>query len=87
MSTQLQEAFIEKVPVTPYPEFIKQELSKGLIDASKPNRRHLVDFLESYDAGCPAPPRAYYAKIKAKDDLTKILTKTQQLQFESILGE
>lgn len=86
MKLQIYEAVFKNQDVTPYPEFIKQELSNGhlkLTDA----REHTRAYLNSYNRGHPQPPLQYFQKVSKKDNVSDILSAANLAVFNKILQQ
>ena len=57
LEQQIKEAALKDQDVTPYPEFIKQQIREGELQLNEASE------LDSYNCGQPQPPVQYYRKV------------------------
>lgn len=69
--------------VTPYPEYLKEQIRKGKLVLSE-KRQHTRLYLESYNKGVPWPPVQYFRKVAAKDNVASLLSKDDLEKFNLI---
>ncbi len=62
MKLQIDEAVYQKRDVTPYPEFIKEQIRTGKLELTEA-REHTRAYLKSYNEGRPHPPLQYHWKV------------------------
>ena len=84
MKLQIVEAVYQNCDVTPYPEFIKTQISRGKLELTEA-REHTRAYLKSYNEGNPQPPLQYYKKVAAKDKVEEILSPTDLQTFKKIV--
>lgn len=85
MLLQVEETIYQNKEVTPYPEFIKQQIRKGRLELNQA-REHTRDYLCSYNKGNPHPPTHYYQKVAAKDKLESMFSPQQLQEFQTLLN-
>lgn len=67
--------------VTPYPEYLKEQIMKGRLILTE-KHQHTRLYLESYNKGIPCPPIQYYRKVAVKDDVASFLSQDDLEQFK-----
>ncbi len=84
MKLQIDEAVYQKHDVTPYPEFIKEQIRTGKLELTEA-REHTRAYLKSYNEGRPHPPLQYFKKVAAKDKVEEILSPADYETFNKIV--
>ena len=84
MKLQIEEAVLKDQDVTPYPEFIKQQIREGKLQLNDA-REHTRVYLDSYNRGRAQPPVQYYRKVSKKDKVADIFSAEDLTKFKEIL--
>ena len=84
MTLQIEEAVFNNRDVTPYPEFLKEEVVKGDLELTAA-REHTRKYLEYYNHGQARPPVQYYQKVSKKDKVTELFSAEELAQFNKII--
>ena len=84
MWLQIGEAVYQNKEVTPYPEFIKQQVKDGRLELGA-GREHTKAYLKSYNEGNPCPPLQYYQKVAKKDNVDKMFKPDDLQKFKKIV--
>ncbi len=86
MTLQVQETVLKNQEVTPYAEFIKEEIRTNNLDLNHA-REHTKVYLESYNSGHARPPLQYYQKVAKKDKVVELFSAEDLAKFESIVAQ
>lgn len=86
MKLQIEEAIYKNKDVTPYPEYLKEEIRAGrlVLNAS---REHTRAYLQAYNDGNPHPPIHYFRKVAKKDKVEEIFQAQDLEKFQKIVAE
>ena len=86
MKLQIEEAVYKNKDVTPYPEYLKEEIRAGrlVLNAS---REHTRAYLQAYNDGNPHPPIHYFRKVAKKDKVEEIFQAQDLEKFQKIVVE
>ena len=84
MRLQVEEALYQNKEVTPYPEFIKEQVSRGRLKLG-PGREHTRTYLKTYNKGSPRPPLQYYQKVAKKDKVEELFSPADLQKFNQII--
>ena len=84
MKLQIEEAIYKNQDVTPYPEFIKQQIREGKLELNDA-REHTRAYLTSYNKGEAHPPLHFYQKVSKKDKVSDIFSSEDLAKFNKII--
>jgi len=87
MFNQVKQTVFDQTFVTPYPEFIRQEIAAGRLSVDEDERAHSRTYLSSWERGEPVPPIQYYRKLAAKEDMKSVLDQDTFRVLSSLISE